>query len=43
MLIKGDDQCAGRLGVKAELLQLNRTQVPSLGIFGSKKVGNQNN
>ena len=26
---------------KAELLQLNRTQFPSLGIFVSKKVGNQ--
>ena len=25
---------------KAELLQLNRTQFPSLGIFVSKKVGN---
>jgi hypothetical protein len=25
----------------AELLQLNRTQFPSLGIFVSKKVGNQ--
>jgi hypothetical protein len=25
---------------KAELLQLNRTQFPSLGIFASKKVGN---
>ena len=28
---------------KAELLQLNRTQFPSLGIFVSKKVGNQKN
>ena len=28
--------------IKAELLQLNRTQFPSLGIFVSKKVGNQN-
>ena len=28
---------------KAELLQLNRTQFPSLGIFGSKKVGNWKN
>ena len=27
--------------LKAELLQLNRTQFPSLGIFVSKKVGNQ--
>ena len=26
---------------KAELLQLNQTQFPSLGIFVSKKVGNQ--
>ena len=26
---------------KAELLQLNRTQFPSLGIFVSKKVGNR--
>ena len=26
---------------KAELLQLNRTQFPSLGIFVGKKVGNQ--
>ena len=26
---------------KAELLQLNRTQFPSLGIFISKNVGNQ--
>ena len=26
---------------KAELLQLNRIQFPSLGIFVSKKVGNQ--
>jgi hypothetical protein len=29
------------LGPKAELLQLNRTQFPSLGIFVSKKVENQ--
>ena len=28
---------------KAKLIQLNRTQFPSLGIFGSKKVGNQKN
>ena len=28
---------------KAELLQLNRTQFPSLGTFVSKKVGNQKN
>ena len=28
---------------KAELLQLNRTQFPSLGIFVSKKVGNRKN
>ena len=28
---------------KAELLQLNRTQFPSLGIFVSKIVGNQKN
>jgi hypothetical protein len=28
---------------KAELLQLNRTQFPSLGIFFSKKVGNPKN
>ena len=28
---------------KAELLQLNRTQFPSLGIFVNKKVGNQKN
>ena len=28
---------------KAELLQLNRTQSPSLGIFASKKVGNRKN
>ena len=27
--------------VKAELLQLNRTQLPSLGIFVNKKVGNR--
>ena len=27
--------------IKAELLQLNQTQFPSLGIFVSKKVGNQ--
>ena len=26
---------------KADLLQLNQTQFPSLGIFVSKKVGNQ--
>ena len=26
---------------KAELLQLNRTQIPSLGIFVCKKVGNR--
>ena len=26
---------------KAELLQLNYTQFPSLGIFDSKKVGNK--
>jgi hypothetical protein len=30
-------------GTKAELLQLNRTQFPSLGIFVTKKVGNQKN
>ena len=30
-------------GCKAELLQLNRTQFPSLGIFISKKVGNRKN
>ena len=29
--------------VKAELLQLNRTQFPSLGIFVSKKIGNRKN
>ena len=29
--------------IKAELLQLNRTQFPSLGIFVSKKVGNRKN
>jgi hypothetical protein len=29
--------------IKAELLQLNRTQLPSLGIFVSKKIGNQKN
>ena len=28
---------------KAELLQINRTQFPSLGIFVRKKVGNQKN
>ena len=28
-------------GAKAELLQLNRTQFPSLGIFVSKKVANR--
>ena len=28
---------------KAELLQLNRTQFPSLGIFVNKKVGNRKN
>ena len=28
---------------KAELLQLNRTQFPSLGIFASKIVGNRKN
>ena len=30
-------------GFKAELLQLNRTQFSSLGIFISKKVGNRKN
>ena len=30
-------------GAKAELLQLSRTQFPSLGIFVSKKVGNRKN
>ena len=30
-----------RMDFKAELLQLNRTQFPSLGIFVSKKVGNR--
>jgi hypothetical protein len=30
-------------GAKAELLQLNRTQFLSLGIFVTKKVGNQKN
>jgi hypothetical protein len=29
--------------VKAELLQLNHAQFPSLGIFVSKKVGNRKN
>ena len=29
------------LETKTELLQLNRTQCPSLGIFVNKKVGNQ--
>ena len=29
--------------IKAELLQLNRTQFPSLGIFVSKKIENQKN
>ena len=28
---------------KAELLQLNRTQFPSLGIFVGEKVGNRKN
>ena len=28
---------------KAELLQLNRTQFPSLGIFVNKNVGNRKN
>ena len=28
---------------KAELLQLNQTQFPSLGIFVNKKVGNRKN
>ena len=28
-------------GLKAELLQLNNSQCPSLGTFVSKKVGNQ--
>ena len=28
---------------KAESLQLNQTQFPSLGIFVNKKVGNQKN
>ena len=28
---------------KAELLQLNRTQFPSLGIFVNEKVGNRKN
>ena len=32
-----------RVRNKAELLQLNRTQFPSLGIFVSKKVGNRKN
>ena len=31
------------LAVKAELLKLNRTQFSSLGIFISKKAGNQKN
>ena len=30
-------------GTKAELLQLNRTQFPFLGIFVCKKVGNPKN
>jgi hypothetical protein len=29
--------------LKAELLQLNSTQFPSLGIFVSKKVGKRKN
>ena len=32
-----------RVGSKAELLQLNQTQFPSLGFFVSKKVGNRKN
>ena len=32
-----------KIAIKAELLQLNRTQFPSLGIFVSKKVGNLKN
>ena len=33
--------CSNTQPHKAELLQLNRTQIPSLGIFVSKKVRNQ--
>ena len=32
-----------QLRTKAELLQLNHTQFPSLGIFDGKKVGNWKN
>ena len=32
-----------RVQAKAELLQLNHTQFPSLGFFVSKKVGNRKN
>ena len=45
--IKRDDdykvKCHQSHTGKAELLQLNRTQFHSLGIFVSKKVGNQKN
>ena len=32
---------ASKKFLKAELLQLNQTQIPSLGNFVNKKVGNQ--
>jgi hypothetical protein len=35
-----NERCGGVIKDKAEVLQLNHTQFPSLGISDSKKVGN---
>ena len=41
--VKVQEQINWRTADKAELLQLNHTQFPSLGFFVSKKVRNQKN
>ena len=44
LVMKGrDPEKSQKVRTKAELLQLNRTQFLSLGIFVSKKVGNRKN
>ena len=43
MLDLGFSDTSNFSSFKAELLQLNCTQFPSLGFFVSKKVGNQKN
>jgi hypothetical protein len=43
MIVFEKNKILAIVGAKAELLQLNRTHFPSLGIFVNKKVGNQKN